>query len=77
MSKDTLYLATFGLSLTLVMATAMFALVGINPKLESYSQLPWIYSTVSAAGAIVLGILARRIAKQLDAPVPVAIKEKG
>ncbi len=67
MKKETLFLALFGLSLTCVMATAMFALVGLNPKLESYSQLPWLYSLGSALAAIGLGWFSRKISRQLDA----------
>ena len=49
MNKDAAYLATLGVSLTAMMATAMFVLVAINPKdAATYSNLPWIYATVSA-----------------------------
>jgi len=61
MKRETLFLATFGLSLTCVMATVMFALVGINPKLDSYQWLPWAYAGTSAIAAAVLGWLARRL----------------
>ncbi len=61
MKRETLFLATFGLSLTCVMATVMFALVGINPKLESYQWLPWAYAGASAGMAVILGWLARRL----------------
>ncbi len=64
MNRDTLFLATFGLSLSCVMATVMFALVGINPKLETYNQLPWFYAGGSACAAVCLGWLAKRINPQ-------------
>ncbi len=67
MRKDSLYLACFGLSLTLVMATAMFALVGINPKLESYYQLPWLYSAGCAIGAVVMAFLSKGLGRQMAA----------
>lgn len=65
MKPETLYLAVFGLSLTGVMATAMFALVGLNPKADTYDYLPWIYSGGSACAALILGWWSRRLAKQL------------
>ncbi len=49
MNKDANYLATLGVSLTAMMATAMFVLVAFNPKDAAiYSNVPWIYATVSA-----------------------------
>jgi len=49
MNKDASYLATLGVSLTAIMATAMFVLVAVNPKDAAiYSNLPWIYAIVSA-----------------------------
>ncbi|MEM7782296.1 MAG: phytoene/squalene synthase family protein [Planctomycetota bacterium] len=60
------FLVVFGLSMTLVMATVLFALVGINPKLSDYQTLPWVYSGVSAAGAAALWFWAQAIGKRLD-----------
>lgn len=60
MKNDNLYLFYLGISLTLVMATTMFILVGINPKQSAYESLPWIYSGVCAALAAVTGLMARR-----------------
>ncbi len=51
LSTDSAYLASIGLSLTLTMATALFILVGVNPKQADYSNLPWIYAAMSAAAA--------------------------
>jgi phytoene synthase len=73
MKRETLFLATFGLSLTCVMATVMFALVGMNPKLESYQQLPWVYASASAVLALGLGCWARWI----DEPPLVAAASPG
>ena len=66
MKSEFHYLAIFGLSMTLIMATALFALMGLNPKLESYDLLPWVYSGVSAVGATVLWVWAQNIGRQLD-----------
>lgn len=61
------YLAIFGLSMTLIMATVLFAMMGINPKLDSYAASPWIYSAASAVTAAGLWFWAQSIGKQLDA----------
>ena len=61
------YLAIFGLSMTLVMATVLFALMGLNPKREAYELLPWMYSVASAIGAATLWLWSQHIGKQLDA----------
>ncbi len=61
------YLAIFGLSMTLVMATVLFALMGLNPKREAYQLLPWMYSCASAIGAATLWFWSQHIGRQLDA----------
>ena len=61
LSTDSAYLASIGLSLTLTMATALFILVGVNPKQADYSNLPWIYAAMSAVAAFATNWLARRI----------------
>ncbi len=49
MNKEAFYLATLGVSLTAIMATAMFLLVAYNPKdAATYNNLPWIYAVASA-----------------------------
>ena len=55
------YLVAWGLSLTLVMATALFVLVGINPKDEAFGHLPWLYASLSALAACVFGYVASRL----------------
>ena len=56
------YLASLGLSLTLIMATALFALVGMNPKdAATYGRLPWLYAAGSAALAAIFGYVAMRL----------------
>ena len=60
MKNETLYLFYLGISLTLVMATTLFVLVGINPKETAYESLPWVYSGVCAVLAMVTGLMARR-----------------
>ncbi len=73
MKNDNLYLFYFGISLTLVMATTMFVLVGINPKQTAYESLPWIYSAVCAVMATVTGLMARRYNSLLE-PEPTKAK---
>ena len=55
------YLACWGLALTLVMATVLFILVGVNPKDAVYGRLPWLYAALTAASAAVFGYLASRL----------------
>lgn len=62
--RDGMSLATFALSLTAVMATALFVLVGFNPKAESYGNLPWFY----AAGCAVASALLYGVSQQLRRP---------
>ncbi|HBJ37014.1 MAG TPA: hypothetical protein DDZ51_20100 [Planctomycetaceae bacterium] len=54
-AKHVVYL---GLSLTAIMATALFVMVFMNPKDESYSYLPLVYSGASLFAAIVFNRLA-------------------
>lgn len=60
MKNETLYLFYLGISLTLVMATTLFLLVGLNPKATTYESLPWIYSGTCAVLAAATGLIARR-----------------
>jgi hypothetical protein len=49
MNKEAFYLATLGVSLTAIMATAMFLLDAYHPKdATTYNNLPWVYAVVSA-----------------------------
>ncbi len=61
MHQASRYLASLGLSLTLVMATALFTLVAYNPKDASYGALPLVYAGLSAAAAAVFGYAASRL----------------
>lgn len=65
MNYEARYIVSLGLSLTLIMATALFLLVGMNPKDSSYEMLPWIYASTSALMATVFGALAKRLEKHL------------
>ena len=65
-SRESLQTVTFGLALVLVMATALFVLVALNPKHEGYGDLPWLYAGLSAAGAVLLYGASVR----LDRPAP-------
>jgi phytoene synthase len=70
MNYETRYLGYLGLSLTFVMATTMFLLMGLNPKETVYEGLPWIYSGGCALIAAGTGIMARRMNQHLT-PQPV------
>jgi 15-cis-phytoene synthase len=62
MNKDARYLAVLGVSLTFILAAAMFILVGIKPKdSEAYSSLPWIYSFACALCGGVTQLILRRM----------------
>ena len=81
---DERYLVCLGLSLTLIMSTALFALIGINPKSESYEMLPWSYAAISAVSAFGFGMFAKRFRRQLESKggqqplgVPVRKNENG
>jgi len=68
MNNDTRYLAWLGLSLTFVMATTLFFLMGMNPKKPSYDMLPWIYTGGCALVAAATGLLAKSCNQQLELP---------
>ena len=65
MTNETRYLGYLGVSLTFVMATTLFLLMGLNPKETVYSSLPWIYSGGCATLAATTGLLARRVNRRL------------
>jgi phytoene synthase len=67
MNTDFHFSAIFGLSMTLVMATVLFALMAMNPKMESYSVMPWVYSGGCALGATALWFWAQNISRKIDA----------
>jgi phytoene synthase len=52
--------AFLGLSLTSIMATALFFLVYINPKEEDYTYLPLVYAGASAVAAVFFNRLSAR-----------------
>ena len=58
-SKHAVYL---GLSLTSIMAAALFVMVFINPIDASYSYLPLLYS----GGSLICGILFNRMAARCE-----------
>lgn len=66
-AKQTVYL---GLSLTLIMATALFAMVFVNPKSSEYSFIPLIYAGISLVGSIVFNRLSVRCESLSLSPVP-------
>ena len=62
-SRESMYLVTFGLALVLLMATVLFLFVGLNPKAEEYSYLPWLYSGLSAVGSGLFWFISGRLAR--------------
>jgi hypothetical protein len=52
---------TYALSLTALMAVALFTTVGMNPKAEGYGNLPWYYAGSSLLIGVVLNIISRRV----------------
>ncbi len=61
--RDSMYLVTFGLALVLLMSTVLFVFVGLNPKQEEYSYLPWLYSGLSAVGSIACWVTSGRLGR--------------
>jgi len=66
MNNETRYLAWLGISLTFVMATTLFFLMGLNPKKPSYDLLPWIYTGGCALIAATTGLLAKSYNQTLE-----------
>jgi len=52
---------TFSLSLVLIMATALFVTVGINPKQQDYGKLPWVYAIVCVVGSAACRMISNRL----------------
>ncbi len=65
MKTESRYLVSLGLSLTLLMATGLFVLVGLNPKDATYASLPWAYAAATAVLGIALNVLAKHYERQL------------
>ncbi len=66
-SRDSMYLVTFGLALVLLMSAVLFVFVGLNPKQEEYSYLPWLYSGLSAVGSVVCWVVSGRMGRTTGA----------
>lgn len=62
--RESMAQVTFGLALVLVTATALFALVAMNPKLDEYGSTPWAY----AAGNLALGAASWFASTRLSRP---------
>jgi uncharacterized membrane protein YhdT len=56
---------TFALSLTTLMGMILFVTVGINPKTEAYSNMPWYY----ASGCFLTSVLMYFLSRRLDQPL--------
>ncbi len=65
-------LVTFSFTLVLIMATALFVSVGINPKHEGYGKLPWVYAIACLVGSAV----CRMVSYRLDPDHPLEVKVK-
>lgn len=52
---------TYALSLTAIMALALFVTVGVNPKAEGYGNLPWYYACGCLLASVCLWVLSRRL----------------
>ena len=76
MNNHARYIATLGLSLSSILAAALFGIVAFNPKdAASYGYLPWIYF----AGCLVTAIITQLLLNRMDThnqPVPAAVKVK-
>lgn len=71
--RDAACNVTFALSLTAIMAVALFVIVAINPKSESYGNTPWYYAGVSLLASGLLYFASRR----LDRPRKVEEASQG
>jgi hypothetical protein len=54
------------------MGAALFVTVGVNPKADAYSNLPWYYAGGSAVAAAVFYQLSRR----LDRPAAAVVSKE-
>jgi len=62
MKNNASYIATLGISLTSIVAAALFVIVALNPKdAESYGYLPWLYFGGCALTAIITQFLLIRL----------------
>ena len=61
--RESMSQVTFGLALVLVMATALFALVAMNPKHEEYGTTPWVYAAASLALGAASWLASNRLAR--------------
>ncbi|MEE2640883.1 MAG: hypothetical protein VX768_09675 [Planctomycetota bacterium] len=75
MKIETRYLAIFGMSIALFMATVLFVMVGINPKKESYQLLPWLYSSLTGVGSASLWIWSKSLERQIEIRESLASQE--
>lgn len=58
--QETIYIALFGVSLTLFLASTLFVLVAINPKQSIFGNMPWIYAGLSLIASLVCYLISRR-----------------
>ena len=74
MKKEARYIATLGISLSAILAAALFVMVAFNPKdAVTYSYLPWIYAVGCAIAALISQWLLHRMEKD-NQPLPVRIE---
>jgi uncharacterized membrane protein YhdT len=72
--RDATSNALFALSLTALMAAALFVTVAVNPKSENYRGLPWSYAACCLLGWALLHLLQRRFDQ---APRPAILAEQS
>jgi len=62
--RESISVVLFGLALVLAMATMLFALMGLNPKSETYGWLPWVYSGLSLVGSAICWRVSSRLSTE-------------
>ena len=76
--RDSMYLVTFGTALVLFMSAVLFLFVGLNPKNDEYSYMPWVYCGLSAVGSVTCWVVSGRLLRTTEAKVeiPAATEEE-
>lgn len=58
--RDAASTVAFAVALTAFVATALFVLVGLNPKSEDYGNSPWYYAGGCMLASVLMYTLSRR-----------------
>ena len=59
--RDSMSMVAFALSLTAFMASALFVMVGLNPKSEGFGNSPWYYGAICLLSSPLLYLLSQRL----------------